>query len=184
MHSLKHGILSCCAIDDIIAARVLATYLIPGCVGRGVRLGSENSSGGAGGAGAGGVWAQAWAQVGGPTWGPPTWWAHTGPKWVGPRGPKPEIWDPKKKKSKFSKSKSVLPKMSARFLLAGKRPSRPHLGPSWVIFCVGRKNPKNAAKIAYFPWWAHWPYSPALGNFSDPRTVVWALLLVAIVIYQ
>ena len=36
-----------------IAARALATYLIPGCVGRGVRLGSENSSGGAG---AGGVW--------------------------------------------------------------------------------------------------------------------------------
>ena len=33
----------------IIAVRVLATYLIPGCVGRGVRLGSENSSGG-------GVW--------------------------------------------------------------------------------------------------------------------------------
>ena len=32
-----------------IAARVLATYLIPGCVGRGVRLGSESSSGGAGG---------------------------------------------------------------------------------------------------------------------------------------
>ena len=38
----------------MIAARArLATYLIPGCVGRGVRLGSENSSG----AGAvGGVW--------------------------------------------------------------------------------------------------------------------------------
>ena len=29
-----------------ITARALATYLIPGCVGRGVRLGSENSSGG------------------------------------------------------------------------------------------------------------------------------------------
>ena len=27
-----------------IAARALATYLIPGCVGRGVRLGSESSS--------------------------------------------------------------------------------------------------------------------------------------------
>ena len=41
-----------------VAARVLATYFIPGCVGRGVRLGSENSSGaGAGGAAAGGgVW--------------------------------------------------------------------------------------------------------------------------------
>ena len=34
---------------------LLATYLIPGCVGRGVKLGSENSSGGAA-AGAGGVW--------------------------------------------------------------------------------------------------------------------------------
>ena len=31
---------------QLIAARALATYLIPGCVGRGVRLGSENSSGG------------------------------------------------------------------------------------------------------------------------------------------
>ena len=37
----------------VIAARVLATYLIPGCVGREVRLGSENSSGGGAG---GGVW--------------------------------------------------------------------------------------------------------------------------------
>ena len=33
----------------LIAARALATYLIPGCVGRGVRLGSEGSSGGGGG---------------------------------------------------------------------------------------------------------------------------------------
>ena len=42
----KHGLLC----HSFIAARALATYLIPGCVGRGVRLGSENSSG------AGGVW--------------------------------------------------------------------------------------------------------------------------------
>ena len=35
----------------IVAARALATYLIPGCVGRGVRLGSEGSS-----VGGGGVW--------------------------------------------------------------------------------------------------------------------------------
>ena len=40
-----------------VAARALATYLIPGCVGRGVRLGSEGSSvGGGGGVGGGGVW--------------------------------------------------------------------------------------------------------------------------------
>ena len=39
---------------NVIAAKALATYLIPGCVGRGVRLGSESSS--ATGAAAGGVW--------------------------------------------------------------------------------------------------------------------------------
>ena len=41
--------------DMFIAARALATYLIPGCVGRGVRLGSEGSSVG-GGVGGDGVW--------------------------------------------------------------------------------------------------------------------------------
>ena len=40
-----------------VAARALATYLIPGCVGRGVKLGSEGSSvGGGGGVGGSGVW--------------------------------------------------------------------------------------------------------------------------------
>ena len=43
-------------ISRIVAARALATYFIPGCVGRGVRLGSEGSSvGGGGGVGGGGV---------------------------------------------------------------------------------------------------------------------------------
>ena len=37
----------------LVAARALATYLIPGCVGRGVRLGSESSSATAA---VGGVW--------------------------------------------------------------------------------------------------------------------------------
>ena len=41
-------------LDFQVAARALATYLIPGCVGRGVRLGSEGSS--VGGGGGGGVW--------------------------------------------------------------------------------------------------------------------------------
>ena len=40
----------------LVAARALATYLIPGCVGRGVRLGSEGSSVGGGVGGGGGVW--------------------------------------------------------------------------------------------------------------------------------
>ena len=48
----------------VVAARALATYLIPGCVGRGVRLGSENSSGA--GVGAGVVWKsgnQNWSEM-------------------------------------------------------------------------------------------------------------------------
>ena len=52
-----------------VAARALAMYLIPGCVGRGVRLGSEGSSvgGGGGGVGGGGVWKsgnQNWSEMG------------------------------------------------------------------------------------------------------------------------
>ena len=116
------------------------------------------------------------AQVGGPKLRPsqahaepklsPSW-AQAGPK-PGPRwaqaGPKPDIWDPNKlKKHKFSKSKSVLPKMSARSGLAGKKTSRPHLGPSQAIFCVGRKNRKNTKQKHYFPWWASGPYSSGLG---------------------
>ena len=42
--------------ESNIAARALATYFIPGCVGRGVRLGSEGSSVGGGVGGGGGVW--------------------------------------------------------------------------------------------------------------------------------
>ena len=41
---------------NLIAARALAMYLIPGCVETGVRLGSESSSGAAGATGGGGVW--------------------------------------------------------------------------------------------------------------------------------
>ena len=54
---LKTGsfILTVCDLPSHIAARALATYLIPGCVGRGVRLGSEGSSVGGGGGGGGGV---------------------------------------------------------------------------------------------------------------------------------
>ena len=50
----------------LVAARALATYLIPGCVGRGVRLGSENSSAGAGGVWKSGnvCWHQNWSEMG------------------------------------------------------------------------------------------------------------------------
>ena len=70
----------------------------------------------------------------------------------------------KSKKQQFSKSKSVLPKMSARSGLAGKTPSRPHLGPSRAIFCVGRKNLKIKEKMHIF-----------LGGPMGPIHPVWAL---------
>ena len=79
-------------------------------------------------------------QVGGPTRGP------SGPTW-GPSGPKPEIWDP----TKIQKTKILKIKIRSAPNV-GKKTSRPHLGPSRPIFCVGRKNPKNQKKIqkAYF----------------------------------
>ena len=54
-----------------VAARALATYLIPGCVGRGVRLESESSSGGAGAGGVGksgnlGTWKSGNLEIWGP----------------------------------------------------------------------------------------------------------------------
>ena len=98
--------------------------MIPGCVGRGVRLGSENSSGAGGG-----VWKSGNLE----TWGPGN----------------PESWGPKNQK--LSKFKSVLPKMSTRSGLVGKTSSRPYLGPFEAIFSIGRKNPKNAKMLPIFP---------------------------------
>ena len=56
----------------------------------------------------------------------------------------------KLKKWKLSKSKSLLPKMWARSGSAGKKSSRPHLGPSHAIFSMDRKNPKNAKFLPIF----------------------------------
>ena len=70
-------------------------------------------------------------------------------RFLGPGNP--EVWSPKNKKNqKFSKFKSVLPKMLARSGLVGKKSSRPHLGPSEAIFSMDRKNPKNAKKKCIF----------------------------------
>ena len=57
-----------------------------------------------------------------------------------------EIWKfgiHKIQKKKISKSKSVLPKMSARSGLAEKKNSRPHLGPFGANFSMGQKNALN-----------------------------------------
>ena len=102
-----------------IAARALATCLIPGCVGRGVKLGPENSSRGAGGAWKSGdldIWEfgnlETWKSRNFEIWGPGN----------------PESWGPNNPPKKCSKSKSVLPKLSARSGLVGKNPPGPILG--------------------------------------------------------
>ena len=120
-----------------IAARALATYLIPGCVGRGVRLGSESSS-----VVVGGVWKSGNLEI----------WDLGNLEIWGPENPEilrfgdleiQNVGIQKIKKWKVSKSKSVLPKMSARSGLVGKQSSRPHLGPCQASFCVGWKNSKK-----------------------------------------
>ena len=79
-----------------------------------------------------------------------------------------QIWDPKKiKNQKFSKSKSVLPKLSARFFYAGERRPRPIWGPPGP-FLRGLEKSKNCSNLVYFPWWAHGPTKenrPNLNNF-------------------
>ena len=70
----------------------------------------------------------------------------------------------KSQKQKFSKSKSVSPKMLARSGLVGKNSSRPHLGPSLAIFCVGRKNRKNVEVLPIILGGPMGPIHPAWGN--------------------
>ena len=137
--------------SSFVAARALATYLIPGCVGRGIRLGSESSSGGAGAGG--GVWKagnmEIWEFANSEIWGP----GNLG-IWKSGDLEIQKCWVHKIKK-KISKSKSVLPTMSARSGLVGKKSSWPYLGPSEAFFSIGRK---NAKKIADFPWGCFLPF--------------------------
>ena len=104
----------------LFAARALATYLIPGCIGRRVRLGSKSSSGA-------GIWKSGSLEI----WGPGS----------------PEIWNPKNQKIKISKFKCVLPTMSSSSGSVGNKFSQPYLGPSEVIFSMDRKNVKKGRKL-------------------------------------
>ena len=54
--------------------------------------------------------------------------------------------------------------MLARSGLVGKNSSRPHLGPSLAIFCVGRKNRKNHECLPIFLGGPMGPIHPVWGN--------------------
>ena len=111
-----------------IAARVLAAYLVPGCVGRGARLGSENSSG----AGAvGGVWKSGNLE---------TWDLEI-----------QKFGVQKIKKIKILKIQIRSAQNVGKVWISRNKSSCPYLGPSEAIFSMDRTNAKNAKKNAYFP---------------------------------
>ena len=98
----------------------------------------------------------------------------------------PEIWDLEKSKEyKFSKSKSVSPKMLARSGWVGQNNSRPHLGPFQVIFSMGQTKCQNLTNDCLFPLvgqWALfsrflyyiWQGWPSITNKHMHMTIPWA----------
>ena len=141
-----------CIMELYVAARALVTYLIPGCVGRGVRLGSESSSGG--------VWKSGNLEI----WGFEDLgiWRSGDLEVQKFRGPgNPENWGPKNSKT-LRNSNLFCPKMSARSGLVGKNPPGPiwsHLQPAFPW--TKKKGKKNMPIV--------------LGGPMGPIHLVWAL---------
>ena len=149
-----------------IAARALATYLIPGCVGRGVRLGSESSSGGAGAGAGGGVWAQAraqaWAQARAPARAQARAQARFLEFW---KSGNLEIWEfgiPKKSKNKILKIKICSAQNVGKVWISKKKNLPAPFGFISGNFLCGPEKCKKCKNVAYFPWWANGTYSPGL----------------------
>ena len=113
-----------------------------------------------------GIWQQvgpkwvgpSWAQVGGPTPGPGGW-AQAGPKWAQARNLGPQ----KNPKIKNSQNQNPFcPKCRQGIFMPETGVPAP-FGAIWAHFLRGPEKPKNCPNFAYFPWWAHGPYSPGLG---------------------
>ena len=79
-------------------------------------------------------------------------------------GPKPEIWDLKKNpKIKSSQNQNPFcPNCRRGFFMPEKGVPAP-FGALPAHFFRRPEKSKNCSNFAYFPWWAHGPYSPALG---------------------
>ena len=147
----------------MVAARALATYLIPGCVGRGVRLGSECSSG----AGGGGVWKSGNLEI----------WESGNLEILGPGNP--EIW----RSGDLEIQKFGVHKIKKIKILKIQIRSAQNVGKVWISrnkfllapfgaipghFVHGPEKCKQCCKFAYFPWWANGPYSLGLGSYFSP----------------
>ena len=117
-----------------------------------------------------------WAQVGGPKLGPSGWaqaepkpgpsgGAHAGPKWVGPSWAQARnLGHNQIKGKKISKSKSVLPKMSARSGLVGTKILLAPFGAISGHFSMAEKNAQHL--------------SISLGGPVGPINPVWALVAI------
>ena len=136
-----------------IAIRALATYLIPECVGRGVRLGPESSSGGA--SGNLGTWKSGNLEI----WGPGNlgiW--RSGDLEIQKCGVQ-KIKEIKILKIQIRSAQNV-----GKVWISRKKSSWPCLGPSEAIFSMDRKNAKNCKGLPIFPWWALAAIHPGWGN--------------------
>ena len=126
-----HSFFARACISPFIAARALATYLIPGCVGRGVRLGSESSSAGGGGVWKSGTWKsgnlEIWefGDLG-------TWNSRNLEIW---RPGTPESWGPKNEKTNI-KNQIRSAQNIGKVWISKKKSSWPYLGPSRAIFSL------------------------------------------------
>ena len=137
-------------------SKALATNVFPGCVGRGVRLGSESSSGGRAG---GGVWKS--GNLGTrksrnlEIWGPGN----------------PEIWGPKKTKINESlKVKIRSAKNVGKVWIIRKKSSWPCLGSSEAIFSIVQKNQK-IIKFCLFSLVSQWALFTRCGPCCYPPEV-------------
>ena len=74
-----------------------------------------------------------------------------------------QIWDPKNPKIKSSQNQNPFcPNCRRDFFMPEKSVPAP-FGALPAHFFRGPEKSKKCTNFAYFPWWAHGPYSPGLG---------------------
>ena len=74
-----------------------------------------------------------------------------------------QIWDPKNPKIKRSQNQNPFcPKCRRDFFMPEKGVPAP-FGALPAHFFRRPEKSKNCSNFAYFPWWAHGPYSPGVG---------------------
>ena len=161
-----YGTIAATHLGSIVAARALATYLIPRCVGRGVRLGSESSSSG----GAGGVWKSGNLEIWGPgnlgiwksgdldiqKFGDLGTWTSTNLEIWGFGNP--EIWDPKNwwKNIEIIKIQIRSAQNVGKVWISRKKSSWPYLGPSEAFYSMNRKKSNKQLCFYLFPLVGQW----------------------------